>query len=222
MEKHKEETHGWTNQKSRCDFAGWWDCSFFCNKLSKKEKIVPCGFNVPDFERCKSIGYIKMKRKRIDRFISQDGDFQLTLLNPPADAVARQAGPGFKAGNLGIDAFYDARRKSLEERTTEGLFLRISRRINHWQIVNGEKPSIFKKNIDEYLSRKDKDRKEIEANLLTMLRTNNNQAYLDSSEIVDKTIDRLYSRGIDKRVTFYYEYMIHNAEKRIIKTYKSL
>jgi len=52
----KETTHGWTNQKSRCNFAGWWDCSFFCNKFSTKDKIVPCNFNVPDFEKCSKVG----------------------------------------------------------------------------------------------------------------------------------------------------------------------
>jgi len=174
-----------------------------------------------------------MKKKRIDRFISHDGDFQLTPaninrfiwqdgdfelspINPPVNAVARQARPGFKAGNAGIDSFYDAKGKKLEERTD--LFLRISRRIAHWKIVNGEKPSLFRKNISEYLSRKDKDREEVETNLRIMLMTRNNQSYLDSREIVDKAMNRLYSRGINEKVTFYYEYMIHNAEKRLINS----
>ena len=109
MKKHKEETHGWTNQKSRCDFAGWWDCSFFCNKLSKKEKIVPCGFDVPDFERCKGTDYMKIKRRKNN--LTPNNDFHLAPANLPADAVARQARPGFKAGNSGIDDFYDFRRK---------------------------------------------------------------------------------------------------------------
>jgi len=121
MEKHKEETHGWTNQKSRCDFAGWWDCSFFCNKLSKKEKIIPCGFNVPDFERCKRTGYIKMKKNRVNRFIWQDSDFhlQLTPANLPADAVARQAMPGFKAGNYLIDEHYRLSRNNPQQKEEE-------------------------------------------------------------------------------------------------------
>jgi len=54
--KHEETKHGWTDQKSRCNFAGWWDCSFFCNKFSTKDKIVPCNFNVPDFGKCSKEG----------------------------------------------------------------------------------------------------------------------------------------------------------------------
>jgi len=135
-----------------------------------------------------------------------------------ADAVARQARPGVKAGNPGIDSFYEAKGKKLEERID--LFLRISRRINHWQIVNGEKPAIFKKDINQYLPQEDSDRKEIEANLRTMLLTKNNQEYLDSDGIVDKTINRLYSRGINAKVTFYYEYLIHNAKKRLANSKK--
>lgn len=53
---HKETTHGWTGQESRCNFAGWWDCSFFCNKLSTPGNIVPCNLFVPDFEKCKQVG----------------------------------------------------------------------------------------------------------------------------------------------------------------------
>jgi len=58
MEKHKEQTYGWTDQKARCNFAGWWDCSFFCNKLSTGERVIPCYFDVPDFEKC-NIKYLK-------------------------------------------------------------------------------------------------------------------------------------------------------------------
>jgi hypothetical protein len=42
-----------------------------------------------------------------------DEALHLLPTRPPADAVARQARPGFKAGNPGIDAFYDDRRKNL-------------------------------------------------------------------------------------------------------------
>ena len=47
-----------------------------------------------------------MKKNRINRFIWTDNDFHLAPANLPADAVARQAMPGFKAGNYLIDEFY--------------------------------------------------------------------------------------------------------------------
>lgn len=61
--KHKEKEWGWTGQKSRCDYAGWWDCSFFCNILSqtksgklRKGGVRPCIMDdkhrVPDWSKC--------------------------------------------------------------------------------------------------------------------------------------------------------------------------
>ena len=58
----KERTHGWTAQKSRCGFAMWWDCNFWCSnpELNPDGKIVDCicvkgCLGEPDFERCKKI-----------------------------------------------------------------------------------------------------------------------------------------------------------------------
>ncbi|GAG05426.1 unnamed protein product, partial [marine sediment metagenome] len=51
----KTTKHGWTNQESKCEFAGWWDCSFFCNKVSTSKKVVPCKFKVPDSKKCELI-----------------------------------------------------------------------------------------------------------------------------------------------------------------------
>jgi len=158
-----------------------------------------------------------MGKKCIDRFVWNDDDFHLTLLNPPADAVASQAKPGVKAGNEGIDRFYDAKVKKLEERAD--LFLRISRRNARWKISRGKKPSLFsKEDINRYLPGNDKDRKEIEESLRTMSTAEDKQACLDANYVVDSVINRLYSRGINKKVTFYYEYLFHKAKKRFKTT----
>lgn len=52
--KHKEREDGWTGQKAKCDYALWWDCGFLCTnkKINPKNKLVPCKFNYPNFEKC--------------------------------------------------------------------------------------------------------------------------------------------------------------------------
>jgi hypothetical protein len=54
--KHELIFHGWTSDKSYCDFANWWDCSFWCgnNKLFGK-KLPPsrfCPMTIPNHENC--------------------------------------------------------------------------------------------------------------------------------------------------------------------------
>lgn len=64
---HHKRTHGWTGQISRCAFACWWDCSFWCcnpklnpkmNPLKGSCRVAPGCIGVPDWEECK-----KMRRK---------------------------------------------------------------------------------------------------------------------------------------------------------------
>lgn len=63
---HELRHHGWTNQTSRCGYAVWWDCYFWCSnpKLNPKNilcpscRVDPNGMREPDFEKCK-----KMRRK---------------------------------------------------------------------------------------------------------------------------------------------------------------
>lgn len=56
---HEERRHGWTNQKSRCGYAHWCDCSFWCSnpKFNPKEEMLSCRWHPfePDFKRCKNM-----------------------------------------------------------------------------------------------------------------------------------------------------------------------
>ena len=54
--KHQLKTHGWPNDKSFCDYARWWDCSFWCGNNKIFGKKLPherrCPMNIPDFKNC--------------------------------------------------------------------------------------------------------------------------------------------------------------------------
>ncbi len=59
MKEHEKTIHGWTGQESYCDYARWWDCSFWCsnNKECFKGKKMPteraCPMKTPVYSRCK-------------------------------------------------------------------------------------------------------------------------------------------------------------------------
>jgi len=68
MPNNELTLHGWSNDKSYCDFANWWDCSFWCgnNKIFGKNKPPherKCPMDVPNYNNCTLV----CKRHKNDR-----------------------------------------------------------------------------------------------------------------------------------------------------------